>query len=261
MTSQGYWDWINAGRPFATAQPIADLAGTLRRYGYTVYTIGDNSHLQANTPEDHAPFSYTGWPSSSPRWWIHACDIMPPGSGSGLPSLAQLGAQLVNDKQGGIPAAQWIKYLNWTRADGQCVHESWEPGHNVRSSGDTGHIHLSARSDATRSGAAAGYDPVARFRQGGGVVTPVVPPPAGSAPAWPGRYLEYVPGRPMMYGSDVRTWQQKMRDRGWSIGVDGFFGEGSAAVCRSFQTEKRLIPVDGIIGPVTWSATWTSPVT
>lgn len=263
MTSQGYWDWINAGRPFTTAQPIVDLGRTLRGYGYTVYTIGDNSHLQANTPEDHCPFSYTGWPVPSPRWWIHACDIMPPPAGSGLPNLAQLGGQLVADKLAGHAGVAWLKYLNWTRADGQCVHESWEPGHNVRSSSDTGHIHISARSDFTNSAAAVDYDPVARFRQGGGVVTPPVPPSVApaSAPAWPGRYLQYVAGRRLMSGSDVRQWQQRMRDRGWRIGVDGYYGQESAGVCRAFQTEKRLYPVDGIVGPVTWAAAWTSPVT
>lgn len=261
MSSQSYRDWVTAGRPFSTARPIQDLAVTLRRYGYTVYTIGNNDHLQAGVPEDHAPFSYTGWPVGSPRWWIHACDVMPPPAGKGLPSLAQLGQQLVNDKQSGHPGAAWLKYLNWTRGDGRCVHESWEPGHNVKSSSDTGHIHISARSDATHSGAAAGYDPVARFRAGSGGVVPTVRP-GSSAPPWPGRYLTYRPGSPMMSGSDVRTWQQQMSDRGWAIGsVDGYYGPQSASVCRLFQTEKRLVPVDGTVGSVTWRASWEAPVT
>lgn len=261
MSSAGYQQWIGAGRPYSVAQPIADLAGTLRRQGYTVYTIGDNSHLTASTPEDHCPFSYTGWPASSPRWWIHACDIMPPPGGSGLPPLAQLGQQLVNDKQNGVPGASWLKYLNWTHPDGRCVHESWEPGHNVTSSSDTGHIHISARSDSTHSGVASGYDPVARFRQGGGVVTPPVPHPGTSAPAWPGRYFQYTPGRSMVNGSDVRQWQQQMKNRGWQVGVDGWYGAQSASICRQFQTEKRLSPVDGIVGPNTWRATWEASIT
>lgn len=60
--------------------------------------------------------------------------------------------------------------------------------------------------------------------------------------------------------TNVRTWQQKMRDRGWSIGVDGCYGPESESVCRSFQAEKGLV-VDGDVGPQTWAATWDAPVT
>jgi len=58
----------------------------------------------------------------------------------------------------------------------------------------------------------------------------------------------------------VQTWQQRMRDRGWSIGVDGCFGPESESVCRSFQAEKGLT-VDGDVGPITWDASWSAPVT
>ncbi|MFE2346138.1 peptidoglycan recognition protein family protein [Kitasatospora cineracea] len=86
---------------------------------------------------------------------------------------------------------------------------------------------------------------------------PVSPPPAaGGAPAWPGRYL-----RNGSSGSDVRTWQQRMAQRGWVISVDGAFGPQSERVARAFQAEKRLQPVDGVVGPVTWAAAWSAPVT
>jgi hypothetical protein len=60
--------------------------------------------------------------------------------------------------------------------------------------------------------------------------------------------------------SHVKTWQQKMRDRGWSIGVDGCYGPESEDVCRQFQAEKGL-SVDGDVGPKTWDKTWSAPVT
>jgi hypothetical protein len=60
--------------------------------------------------------------------------------------------------------------------------------------------------------------------------------------------------------SHVRVWQQKMKDRGWSLGVDGCYGPESENVCRQFQAEKGL-SVDGDVGPKTWEATWTAPVT
>jgi hypothetical protein len=53
---------------------------------------------------------------------------------------------------------------------------------------------------------------------------------------------------------------EKMKDRGWSLGVDGCYGPESENVCRQFQAEKGL-SVDGDVGPKTWEATWTAPVT
>jgi hypothetical protein len=73
-----------------------------------------------------------------------------------------------------------------------------------------------------------------------------------SGPEWPGEYLSLQ--TPMLHDSNVQTWQQRMSDRGWHITVDGWYGPASAAVCRQFQTEKGLQPVDGIVGPNTWVA-------
>ncbi|GIG61115.1 hypothetical protein Lfu02_54870 [Longispora fulva] len=96
---------------------------------------------------------------------------------------------------------------------------------------------------------------------GASVPTPQPPkPPAPSYPAWPGREFSYAPGRPQMHGGDVQTWQTRMAQRGWSIGVDGWYGPQSAGVARAFQQEKHL-QVDGVVGPQTWAAAWTAPVT
>lgn len=59
---------------------------------------------------------------------------------------------------------------------------------------------------------------------------------------------------------NLRRWQQRMADRGWGINPDGFYGDQTRDVARAFQTEKGLT-VDGKIGPVTWAAAWTAPVT
>jgi hypothetical protein len=87
-----------------------------------------------------------------------------------------------------------------------------------------------------------------------------VPATTPNAPAFPGRYLVYVPGHAQIQGEDVRQWQQRMADRGWTIGVDGIYGPQSYTVCVAFQREKALTP-DGIVGPLTWAAAWTAPVT
>lgn len=81
--------------------------------------------------------------------------------------------------------------------------------------------------------------------------------PSGSAPKWPGRYITQPP---IMTGSDVRTWQKQMRARGWDIDVDGVYGPASEDIARAFQAEKGLA-VDGVVGPRTWAAAWTAPIT
>lgn len=161
MTTAAYRRWIASGGTWRLATPIAELSAVLRRHGYTVGTIGNSAHMSSDPPEDHTPFSATGWPQAAPWGVVTALDIMP----DGPVSLAKLGAQLVADKMSG--AAPWIKYMNWTPAGKGCRHESWEPNHGIVSSSDVGHIHVSIRTDyADRS--TGGYDPVARTTGGGG---------------------------------------------------------------------------------------------
>ena len=71
-----------------------------------------------------------------------------------------------------------------------------------------------------------------------------------------------APARPLKATTTngyARTWQAKMASRGWTIVVDGVFGPDSAEIAKKFQREKGLV-VDGIVGPATWRATWTAPV-
>lgn len=81
--------------------------------------------------------------------------------------------------------------------------------------------------------------------------------PTSSAPAFPGPILIQPPVRRT---ETCRRWQQRMRERGWRITVDGWYGPASERVCRQFQTEKGL-SVDGRVGPQTWAGAWTAPVT
>lgn len=58
----------------------------------------------------------------------------------------------------------------------------------------------------------------------------------------------------------LRTWQSRMRYRGWTITVDGVYGNQTNSVARAFQREKGLT-VDGKIGLNTWNKAWTAPIT
>lgn len=160
MTSLQHAKWLASGLHWRLARPLVALRDRLRHYGYTVYDVGDPRHLDAEPPEDHTPYSETGWPGTTPYGWVTAVDIMPPPAGSGLPSLLDLGLQIERDWPG------WLKYMNrpTNLANTRAVHVSRQPDPASRSSGDVGHIHLSCRSDVTLSRAGDGYDPVAHLR-------------------------------------------------------------------------------------------------
>lgn len=60
--------------------------------------------------------------------------------------------------------------------------------------------------------------------------------------------------------ANIRTWQARMHVRGWRLTVDGLFGPETDRVLRQFQAEKHLA-VDGLLGPHSWGAAWTAPIT
>lgn len=172
MASQGYRDWLKAGKPYHLIRPADDLVNTLRRYGLTVYHYPNDAHLQANTPEDHTPFSVTGWPSSNARWNARGVDVMPRGdTAAARKENADIARQLIRDRDAGLPGVAWVKYINWTDERDVCLQERWtDPAapnrRTTRSSSDKGHIHISGRSDVDDDDRAEDYDPIARMRGG-----------------------------------------------------------------------------------------------
>jgi hypothetical protein len=117
------------------------------------------------------------------------------------------------------------------------------------------------------------YDDVLSMARGGAPSPSPEPPkpPATAAPPFPyppDHYLGQPSADPKChsgyYGApdttNVRTWQGRMQQRGWSLSVDGKYGPQSQSVCKTFQSEKGLA-VDGLVGPQTWKAAWTVPVT
>lgn len=70
-----------------------------------------------------------------------------------------------------------------------------------------------------------------------------------SATSWPPRTIDLT-----MSGDDVLVLQAVLRARGYAIPeLNGTFDESLASAVRLFQKEKGLT-VDGIVGPLTWSA-------
>lgn len=153
-------DWKAAGRPYVLARPCKDLKTLLKAAGYVVYDYPDDRHQLADPPQDHTPYSATGWPIASARWVGHAIDVMPSGNLLPLPVLAR---RIIAARDARRPGTEWIKYLNWTDEQGRCHHESWKSGIRVTSgSDDKGHLHISARSDydASDTVSRSGWNPL-----------------------------------------------------------------------------------------------------
>jgi hypothetical protein len=101
------------------------------------------------------------------------------------------------------------------------------------------------------------------------VTSPVIPKPAPLIPPFPlpaGYYfgpktgpVQSVSGY-FSYKGALTPWQAKMSSRGWKIPVNGLYDDATAAIVTQFKKEKGL-GADGLIGPDTWAAAWTSPVT
>ncbi len=221
MAITTYSQWVADGSPWRPAAYIGTFAATLRGHGFVVGTIGAvSTHLNIDFPEDHAPYSHTPWPGPQPYPNECACDIMP----GGAVDLATLGAQIVADKMANVAGTEWIKYINWTDASGNCWHDSWKPNHDRLPSTDKEHIHLSGRTDYVDQ--PTSYDPVARL-------------------------LHPTSARTLQIGDtglDVRALQHQL-----GLKEDGIFGPVTQAAVKRFQAAHGLV-VDGIVGPRTRAA-------
>lgn len=78
MATQAYQDWVARGRHWTLAKPLREYASALISAGFAqngIGTIGDERHLHADPPEDHTPFSSTGWPDEAPLEVVTALDL------------------------------------------------------------------------------------------------------------------------------------------------------------------------------------------
>ena len=98
---------------------------------------------------------------------------------------------------------------------------------------------------------------------------PAPRPAAPSAPAFPlpaGSYFGPKSGPAQSvsgyfsHNADLKAWQQQMKNRGNVITVDGLYGDQTANLAYNFQGQCGLTR-DKLIGPATWAAAWTAPIT
>lgn len=102
------------------------------------------------------------------------------------------------------------------------------------------HMHVSIKADARND--------LAAWPWSNGAVNVGGTSTGGGAPAYPGVVLQQG-----STGPNVRAVQQRLRDLGFTLGVDGDYGPGTAGQVTAFQQLKGL-GADGKVGPATWAA-------
>lgn len=143
MAAREYSQWNALGRPKTPAQPIRDLVTKLKAafpQGRFFNWEANEAHYTAVPPQDHTPFSYTGWPLSSPHWVVFATDIMTSDVGGAAGGQRLFDYYISEARAGRMP---WLKYLIW-QARLYDVRNNWQSQAN---SGHFDHIHISVRTD------------------------------------------------------------------------------------------------------------------
>lgn len=146
MATAAYRAWVNAGRPFKVCTPILAYRAQLTEAGWPgrlIGTIGDEAHLTAERPQDHTPFSVTGWPQENPYPYVHALDLMhKPEEGFDVNPIV---AHWLWSARAGL--TPWVKYIIW-RGQRFDVRNNWQP---VSADGHYDHAHKSFRTDHTNA--------------------------------------------------------------------------------------------------------------
>jgi hypothetical protein len=137
-----YYVWDKAGRPITPAKPIREVVERLKvaypRSGpFSWYA--NEAHYQADKPQDHTPFSVTGWPIASPYPVVFATDIMHRPM-EGVDCFRIFNYWIQEARAGRMP---WLKYLIW-QGKIYDVRNNWaaQPADD-----HFDHIHMSARTD------------------------------------------------------------------------------------------------------------------
>lgn len=161
---------------------------------------------------------------------------------------------------------QWFKNKGWwhtTPKVGDVVFYDW---HNGGDPND--HVGIVEKVNANGSIVAieGNYkNRVQRVPRSGNIIIGYGRPPYDNggdddgtlAPPWP-RYIALT--SPYMEGNDILRWQKQMIHRGWDLDADSVFDEHDEKVLKQFQQQKGL-ENDGVIGPISWNAAWTFPIT
>lgn len=147
MASEAYRIWVKKGKPYKLAEPIRVIENYCEKHQIRVLgTIGNKAHLTADHPEDHTPFSFTGWPVDLQKYEVTAIDAEDDDHGFGKAFLAEARTGAYN---------AWLKYLNVDNRH-YTYRDQFKKG---TSSGDE-HLHVSIRTDALNLDISDSFDPL-----------------------------------------------------------------------------------------------------
>lgn len=184
MATTAYNRWVADGRPFRLATPVAMYRNAFYAAGWpngSIGTIGDEAHLQAATPQDHTPFSTTGWPVAHPYPYITAIDVL-----HGVSRETMLDSivsyWLSQARMGKTP---WVKYIiykghSWSVRDGWVQHSA---------EGHYDHVHVSMRTDYV-SASIGDWNPLGTNGGGNAMWEQVLPLPSAEFPELLGQTQE-----------------------------------------------------------------------
>jgi len=246
MTSSQHQHWIDLGEHWVLAVPLIDLKAAIVEVwnppAETIGTIGDAAHLDAQPPEDHTPYSETGWPAKTPYGVVTALDY----SGPGWEALFD---HLINERMAG--RMLWIKYINY-----KGIHHRWEPNYTSgMSSDDPRHGHLSIlsswcyQSTGLTPAQLTGIEPLPQPEP--------TPAPVGAdiTEAIMSGWHTLVPGST---GQQVKDAQALVNAHGAGLLVDGLYGPKTTGAVQLFQVEHEVANSvradgtgDGQVGPRT----------
>lgn len=226
MTSLQHQLWLNSGAHWRPAVPIAEyqhaLQVTFSAPADTLGTIGDTAHLDAEPPEDHTPYSETGWPILTPYGVVTAIDY----NGPGWQSWARF---LIAERNAG--RMLWIKYINF-----QGIHYSWEPGAVTWPSSDwVGHVHVSIRSDWCDRTTGLSVQQLA-----GGPPGPTPPPGPGTSTLGDKIMADWQTITQGATGQHVRDVQALLNAHGAILVEDGIDGPLTNAAIAHFQVAHNV---------------------
>lgn len=206
-------------------------------------TIGDLRHQEESFSE-HNPDA-----DGSVDAWDMDVNVLGSHTESGTPNELALIERLKADFQKQAGAQLWIHAGKIANRD----VGNWRRRNYVGANKHHKHVHWQSR--PAKENTPVSTSAVARRM----APTDDVVETAGTpAPRWPGK--EYRRDEGMKPDRNVQKWQARMIARGWrSLGTaDGVFGPKTESVVRRYQAVCK-VPVDGVIGRVTWPLPWTRP--
>lgn len=244
MTSRQHQAWINEGGVWHPAVPILELEQAIYQMlgapAGSVQVIGNDLHLDAEPPEDHTPYSETGWPVTTPHLIVTALDYAGPG-------WEALFDHLINERMAG--RFLWIKYINF-----KGLHHRWEPNYQgSTSTDDKGHGHLSIASNWCFI--STGLTPAQLVGAAGDPTPTPTPAPTTVKDTIMSDWTTLAPGST---GQQVRDAQGLLNANGAGLNLDGLYGPKTTAAAQLFQVTHNVANSvradgtgDGQIGPRT----------